>query len=78
MKVAFATCAALPDGWSDGHPVAALVGAEYRVWDDETVDWAAYDRVVLRSVWDTPIGSMSSLGGAPLSAQTGCVTRPRW
>jgi Arylsulfotransferase (ASST) len=52
MKVAFATCAALPDGWSDGHPVAALVGAEYRVWDDETVDWAAYDRVVLRSVWD--------------------------
>ena len=52
MKVAFATCAALPDGWSDDHPVAALVGAEYRVWDDEAVDWAAYDRVVLRSVWD--------------------------
>ncbi len=52
MKVAFATCAALPDGWSDDHPVAALVGAEYCVWDDETVDWAAYDRVVLRSVWD--------------------------
>jgi hypothetical protein len=52
VKVAFATCSALPDGWSDDHPVAALVGAEYRVWDDETVDWSAYDRVILRSVWD--------------------------
>jgi hypothetical protein len=52
VKVAFATCAALPDGWVDDHPVAALVGADYRVWDDEAVDWAAYDRVVLRSVWD--------------------------
>jgi alkylhydroperoxidase/carboxymuconolactone decarboxylase family protein YurZ len=52
VKIAFATCAALPDGWNDDHPVAALVGAEYRVWDDEAVDWAAYDRVVLGSVWD--------------------------
>ena len=52
MKIAFATCAALPDGWADDHPVAELVGADYRVWDDEAVDWAAYDRVVLRSVWD--------------------------
>ena len=29
-----------------------LVGAEFRVWDDPAVDWDAYDRVILRSVWD--------------------------
>ena len=29
-----------------------LAGAEFVVWDDPGVDWAAYDRVVLRSVWD--------------------------
>ncbi len=52
MKVAFATCSAMPDGWVDDHPVAALLDAEYRVWNDESVDWHAYDRVVLRSTWD--------------------------
>jgi hypothetical protein len=52
MRVAFATFAAMPDGWSDDHPVAELVGAEYRVWDDPAVDWHAYDRVIVRSVWD--------------------------
>lgn len=52
MKVAFATCSAMPDGWVDDHPVAALLGAEYQVWNDESVDWHAYDRVVLRSTWD--------------------------
>jgi hypothetical protein len=52
MRVAFATCPALPDGWADDHEVARLIGAEYAVWDDPGVDWEAYDRVVLRSVWD--------------------------
>jgi hypothetical protein len=28
------------------------VDAEFQVWDDESVDWHAYDRVVVRSVWD--------------------------
>ena len=52
MKIAFATCAAHPDGRHDDAEVAAIVGADFRVWDDESVDWSAYDRVVLRSVWD--------------------------
>jgi glutathione synthase/RimK-type ligase-like ATP-grasp enzyme len=52
VRVAFATCAAVPDGWADDLPAAALLGAEYRSWDDPDVDWEAYDRVVLRSVWD--------------------------
>jgi hypothetical protein len=52
MKVAFATCADLPDGWPDDGEAARLLGAEFVVWDDPEVDWEAYDRVVLRSVWD--------------------------
>jgi hypothetical protein len=52
MRVAFATCDVFPDGWDDDRPAAELLGAEFERWDDERVDWSAYDRVVLRSVWD--------------------------
>jgi glutathione synthase/RimK-type ligase-like ATP-grasp enzyme len=51
-RIAFATCSVLPDGIEDEQELAQLVGAEYRVWDDESVDWNAYDRVVVRSTWD--------------------------
>ena len=47
-----ATCSAMPNGWVDDHLVARLLGADFQVWDDKTVDWSAYDRVLLRSVWD--------------------------
>jgi hypothetical protein len=52
VRIAFATCSALPQGIPDDHEAARLAGAEYRVWDDPAVDWHAYDRVVLRTVWD--------------------------
>jgi hypothetical protein len=52
VRVAFATCSVMPDGWLDDQPAAKLLGADFRVWDDPAVDWRAYDRVVLRSVWD--------------------------
>ena len=52
MRIAFATCAHLPEGSTHDHEAARLVGAEFVVWDDPAVDWEAYDRVVLRSVWD--------------------------
>jgi hypothetical protein len=42
----------MPDGWPDDLPVAELLGADIRVWDDPAVDWHSYDRVVLRSTWD--------------------------
>jgi hypothetical protein len=56
-QVAMATCAALPDGWSDDRlPAAALRerGAEVRigVWDDPDFDWASFDSVLIRSTWD--------------------------
>lgn len=47
-------------GRDDDEPLAlaALAHAGVAVdvvdWDDRTVDWAAYDRVVLRSAWDYP------------------------
>ena len=52
MKVAFATCSPLPDGSEDDAEPARLVGAEFVAWDDAAADWEAYDRVVIRSVWD--------------------------
>ncbi len=51
-RIAFATCAALPHGIDDDQPLAKLVDAEFRVWDDESVDWNAYDRIIVRSTWD--------------------------
>jgi len=52
VKVAFATCSALPGGADDDRDAARLLVADFRAWDDEAVDWDAYDRVVLRSTWD--------------------------
>ena len=52
MRVAFATCSTLPQGAADDLSVAALLGADVRVWDDPSVDWTAYDRVIVRSTWD--------------------------
>jgi hypothetical protein len=52
MKIAFATCRDISAGWADDREAARLAGAEFVVWDDPAVDWEAYDRVVLRSVWD--------------------------
>ena len=52
VRIAFATCSAMPGGSDDDRDVAKLLHAEYQVWDDPAVDWSAYDRVLLRSVWD--------------------------
>ncbi len=53
MSIAFATCSAWPSGRPDDRLVAELLGgAEFPVWDDPTVDWDAYELVVIRSVWD--------------------------
>jgi hypothetical protein len=52
VRVAFVTCSALPEGWPDDRGAAKLLDAEYRTWDDQDVDWDAFDRVVIRSAWD--------------------------
>lgn len=56
-RVALVTCRDLPDlDQDDQLLLAPLTQAGIRpeavVWDDPSVDWAAYDLVVLRSTWD--------------------------
>lgn len=56
-RVALATCAALPRGpASETSLTSALAArgleAEWRVWDDPEVDWAAAELVLIRSTWD--------------------------
>jgi glutathione synthase/RimK-type ligase-like ATP-grasp enzyme len=57
VRVALATCAALPELDADDRPlVPALarrgIEAVPSVWDAPAVDWGAFDLVVLRSTWD--------------------------
>ena len=56
-RIALATCAELPDLDPDEQlllePLRALgVDARPAVWTDATIDWAAFDLVVIRSTWD--------------------------
>ncbi|GEL94749.1 ATP-grasp domain-containing protein [Cellulomonas composti] len=56
-RLALATCAELPHLDPDDVPlrealVARGVPTDVVVWDDPTVDWGAYQHVVIRSTWD--------------------------
>ncbi len=57
MRVALATCSSLPEGHEYDRPLVPALeraGAEVsiEVWDEPAVAWHAYDRVVVRWVWD--------------------------
>lgn len=57
MFIAFVTCAAVPNLTADDQlAVAVLASRGVRVapviWSDASVDWAAFDAVVVRSTWD--------------------------
>lgn len=59
MKTIFlATCAEFPDLWHDDQLLLealnqqADVTARSAIWDDDSVDWAEADLVMIRSVWD--------------------------
>ncbi len=56
-RIALVTCAQVPQLDADTRkllaPLAARgVAAEPVVWDDPTVDWAAFDLAIVRSCWD--------------------------
>lgn len=56
-RLALATCAQLPELDPDDLPLRAAladrgVPTDVVVWDDPTVDWAAYPHVLIRSTWD--------------------------
>jgi hypothetical protein len=57
VRIALATCDALPDGWDDDRLLADALRsrgaeAEFVSWDDSAAQWASFDRVVIRSTWD--------------------------
>ncbi len=57
MRIALATCAALPELDPDDRPLIAALAergatADAVVWDDPSVAWGEYDMVVIRSTWD--------------------------
>lgn len=57
MKIALATCAALPDLDPDDTPLVEALRAhgasvDVCVWDDPAVLWGSYSLVVVRSTWD--------------------------
>lgn len=56
-RVALVTCAELPDADPDDrkilYPLTRLgIDTDIVVWDDKSVDWSAYQLVIVRSVWD--------------------------
>jgi hypothetical protein len=58
-RVAFVTCAHLPDLDADDRLAAQAlaergVAVQPAVWDDPAVDWSGYDLGVIRSTWDYP------------------------
>jgi hypothetical protein len=58
-RVALVTCAELPELDADDQSLvpalaAAGITAVPAVWDDETVDWSAFDLAVVRNTWDYP------------------------
>ncbi len=56
MRVALVTCLQPPEPDPDERLLVAAVGAgadaEIAAWDDDAVDWSAYDLCVLRSTWN--------------------------
>lgn len=57
MRLAIATCAALPQLDDDGPALLAALAArgvvaEPAVWTDAAVEWGRFDAVVIRSTWD--------------------------
>lgn len=56
MKIALLTCRSWPGVYEKELALAAEmphgITARVEAWDDPTVDWAAYDCLVFRSVWD--------------------------
>ncbi len=69
VRIAFATCRDYADLDPDDRlliaPLAARgIAVEPAVWNDPSVDWGAFDAVVLRSTWDYPDAYESFLAWA--------------
>ena len=59
MRIAIATCAALPPQFDDDERLLTALSARgadavHAVWDDPGVRWEEFDTVVIRTTWDYP------------------------
>jgi hypothetical protein len=59
VRIAIATCASLPPQFDDDRRLllaltARAADARHAIWDDPSVRWDAFDRVVIRTTWDYP------------------------
>lgn len=54
MRIGLATSEDLPELDPDDAPLRAALGdrAEPAIWTDPRVDWAGYDLILIRSIWD--------------------------
>ncbi len=57
MRIALATCAEMPAGDEDEQELVAALRAAghepvWAIWDDDAVDWDAFDLTLVRSTWD--------------------------
>jgi glutathione synthase/RimK-type ligase-like ATP-grasp enzyme len=56
-QIALATCGELPDLDPDDQPLVGLfhkIGFEATpaIWSDPTIDWTAFDHIIIRNTWD--------------------------
>jgi len=56
-QIALATCEELPDLDPDDQPLVGLfhkigIEATPAIWSDPTIDWAAFDHIIIRNTWD--------------------------
>ena len=80
-RIALATAAEFPELDEDGPAlIAALAerGAEARpaIWTDHTVDWSAYDVVVVRATWDYAPRRDQFVAWAERVAAVTCIANP--
>lgn len=87
MKIALATCAALPTLDAEESPLVGElqrreIEVQAEVWDDASVDWSAYDLVVVRSTWDYPLRRAEFVEWADRVEQVSTLANPaavvRW
>jgi hypothetical protein len=87
MRIALATCSALPSHEHDDEPLhAALrsrgVVVEQPIWDDPRVEWSSFDAVLIRTTWDYHAKHQAFVAWADRVAEQTCLYNPapivRW
>jgi glutathione synthase/RimK-type ligase-like ATP-grasp enzyme len=78
MRLGVATCAKCPELTASERPLLSLlkhyrIDASPVVWNDPAVDWASYDALLVRSIWDYHLHYEDYLSWLNLIDQLGIV-----